>query len=274
MIKFYKYEIPASMAYAEGEVMCEPDFDNYDKCPLCGETVGSVYKKPYVIKLSRMRRGRPMPDNLCLWTNTPGAFSQKAVDAVEKHGITGIESFDKVDRFVYKKKTIYLSYYIPKVTRIDLPVDYDRSCISWLHGLPPHKTCPVCNPQPKVFFECLSLVFKTDRYNGIDIFKTYDLGNSVFCSQRFFDMVKTEELKNFQLTETRLLGAKLLSGKEYGDHGEKDEVIRNWLHLSKKEYYNYIESLDIFSHENKIRKQDTDLTKTDDTCNIISKKVY
>ena len=243
-MEFYTNPMPR-MYYAEGEAECEPDFDNYEKCPLCGDTVGHVPKRPYTVVLKGRVRTRPMPDCLHIWTWFFNAFSKKVVDAIEKYGIAGIEYYEKADRYIYKKETLDFDYYIPKVKRIDLPTDYEKSCISWLQNTTPREICPLCTPQPRVSFQYMSLLFQTDKYDGTDIFKTYEHGEMIFFSQKFVDMVKAEGFTNFNFLSTRLLGAELLTSfcHSYGDHGEKDEAYRKWLHLSPEEYYGYIDSV-------------------------------
>ncbi|MBR4257061.1 MAG: hypothetical protein IKQ18_07825 [Clostridia bacterium] len=238
-MEIYEYQMPPVMYYAEGEALCKPDFDNYEKCPLCKETVGWVPKRPYRIQLKGRVKTRPLPDDLFIWTWFQMGFSKKTVETVEKYGITGIEYYEKADKYVWKNETIDCEYYLPKIKRIELPTDFKKSRFSWLRqsedDLKPY--CKLCTRETKTYIFMMGLYFEMDKYDGTDIFKTYEWGDMIFVSQRFVDMVNNEGLTNFHFRPTRRIGDELL--KMSGT----DETKINWLHVTPETYYEFINSL-------------------------------
>ena len=236
-MEFYELEAPPVMYYTEGEALSKPDFDNYEKCPVCGKIVGTVPKRPYRIQLKGRVKTRPLPDNLYIWFFFKTGFLKRTVEAVERNGITGIEYYEKADKYIWKNETIDCDYYLPKVKRIELPIDYNKSRFAWLEGDEPELYCKLCRRETRTYFFTMGLYFETDKYDGTDIFTTYECGDRIFVSQKFVDMVNKENLTNFHFRPTRRIGDELL--KRSGT----DETKIKWLRVAPGTYYEFINSL-------------------------------
>ena len=196
--RFFVAEYPRKSDYAAAEpILPEYDFDRCVRCPQCGQLVsGGYWMQPRSIKITK----RKLPD--FLYTDgdqAPFLLSREALTKIQEAGLTGITAFQEIEasRFQRKAKAEMEipSYYHIELARSRITIDHDHSVI--VYGKQ-NKTqyCPLCNQvtAPYDFFRTLSL--NTTEYEGYDIFYIYELGGTVFFSQRFIEFYHESGLTN------------------------------------------------------------------------------
>lgn len=196
MMPLYVVVYPSIARYAEASIMNGVYGDAKEKCPLCAAPVsGGEIQFPVCLELSNIK----MPDFMYTYgMDMPFVVSQKCKDVLEKKRISGITGYKRIDKIIYKGVEIAdSSYYLPEIQRIELPIDRRLSRISYGDATST-SICPLCNPTGKTMDFIFGLYFVISSDSGLDIFKTYELGDCVLVSQDFIDMVKKEKLTNFK----------------------------------------------------------------------------
>lgn len=186
--------------YAEAHpIDIEYDFTIFERCPVCNERVtGGFWPRPREVVLTK----RNIPDFLPgVNDTTPFLLSEKALQAIQSSGLTGITHIDEIEhvRFLRKskKETPIPKYYRVELARSRITIDHDRSVI--IYGSSSNrKACPLCRQKPMCYDFTRSLSFHMEDYEGYDIFQIYEMGDTVFLSQRFVDFYKTSGLTNLR----------------------------------------------------------------------------
>lgn len=197
MASFYEVRLPGNGKYAESfGVNPEYDFTPRALCPVCGQNLSPGYWiHPRQLSLTK----RKTPDILaCYSAESLFLFSERAIQAMQKHGITGITKIEKTDSVVFQRKssdpTPPPDYYDLLFVRSRVTINHQESKIKYLHNYVDKPICPVCCPVGRLSHEYYELVYNMEEYEGYDIFHTWERGGTVFVSQKFLDMWKEEKL--------------------------------------------------------------------------------
>lgn len=190
-MQLYIVDYPRKSEYAEAAVIpIEHDYDRIDHCPECGGYVsGAYWLPPREVVLTKHKA----PDFLYAYCdNVPFVVSERVVEAIRSTKLTGLLVAEEIEtvRFQRKpKQEKYLpKYYHIEVARSRITIDHEHSVIKY-GNRKDGPGCPLCRQVPATydFFRNLSLNLK--EYEGYDIFQIYELGNTLFLSQRFIDMI-------------------------------------------------------------------------------------
>lgn len=182
----YNVIYPSNAKFAVAEAV-DPQYNygKFDSCPSCGGRVSGCY---WVEKREIMLNKNKLPDFLYIYggANIPFLVSERALAVLKENEISGILKFEPVDAVRLKKEVLDVKYYILTLKRELYPINHERSKI--VYGDNPHARCRVCNPIGRTKDIIAELYFKSDVTVTQDIFKIYDLGDSVFLSERFTDV--------------------------------------------------------------------------------------
>ena len=176
---------PTTSKYAWGEVV-DPIYDenNVSLCPVCNGLLSGM--KWIGEKKLEIRGRKNIPDFLYAYgINSPFVISEKALTVLKENGIKGITDTEKVDRIIVKKEIINQTFYIMTLERCIFPIDYTRSKIVFGTEFHPEKKCKLCNPFGRTKDFILGLYFDRKTDVDMDIFYTYEMGDTVFLSERF-----------------------------------------------------------------------------------------
>lgn len=207
--KLYIVDYPRKSDFAEAAVIpARYDYDRFVKCPQCGERVsGAWWQRPREVVLTRQKT----PDFLYAYCdNTPFLLSEKAVDAITKAGLTGIEVIEEIESVRFqrksKKERTIPRYFHVELARSRITIDHEKSIIRY--GSSRNRVpCPLCRQVPATYDFFRSLEFRTDEYEGYDIFQIYELGDTVFLSERFVEFYEKSGLTNLRYDPARKHGA-------------------------------------------------------------------
>ncbi len=183
-------DIPTTEKYAEGSLI-EPEYlyDKCEICPQCGRKIsGGYWKSPRSVALSKQN----LPDFLYIYGgSTAFLISEKALNVINKAELTGISCIEEIEHLQYqrksKKENPIPKYYYFEVMRSKISIDHEKSKISY-GRINENERCTLCNPIAATYDFFKSTIFNTDNYEGYDIFKTYELGDSLILSERFVDV--------------------------------------------------------------------------------------
>lgn len=196
--KLYIVDWPRKTEWAEAApIDVEYDYERIEKCPHCGEVVsGAYWMPPREVVLTK----RKCPDFLYSYSGgTPFVISENAVNKIQQAGLTGIICTDKIEKARFQRKAkvdVFLpNYYYVELKRSRITIDHTHSKIEYGFGSD-RKGCPLCRQVPATYDFFRSLSFHMDDYEGYDIFHIYELGDTVFLSQRFVDFYKESGLTN------------------------------------------------------------------------------
>ena len=220
----YIVDYPNRSDYAEAAVIkVEYDYDKCVHCPQCGDRVsGAYWKRPREVVLTK----RNAPDFLYAYCdNVPFVISEKALEIIRQAGLTGIEKAEEIEFVRYqrnsKKEIPIPKYYHIELSRSRMTIDHTHSVISYGSPYGSAKDaggCSLCRQVPRTYDFFRSLAFHTDKYEGYDIFQTYEMCNTVFLSQRFVDVCKANDLTNLRFDPAQKHGqwtaAYFLDGNE------------------------------------------------------------
>lgn len=141
--------------------------------------------------------------------NAPFVISEKALCEISRAGLKGIICAEEIETVRFQRKT-KKERVIPKYFHIELA----RSCITINHqkskivyGNQSGIACPLCRQIPATYDFCRSLSFCMDFFEGYDIFQIYELGETVFLSQKFVDFYRNSTLSNLHFTPAEKYGA-------------------------------------------------------------------
>lgn len=209
----YTAEYPRKATYAEAyPIDVEYDYDRYVSCPRCGRRVsGAYWLRPREVVLTK----RNAPDFLYAYCDqVPFVISENALEKLRAGGLTGIAHAEEIElvRFQRKAKTEtpIPKYYHIELARSRITVDHEASVIKYgkLHD---EAICPLCRQVPATFNFIRSLSLHTEAYEGFDIFQIYELGDTVFLSQRFVDFCRENHLTNLHFVPAQKHGQELSS---------------------------------------------------------------
>ncbi len=188
----YNVIYPKNAKFAEAEAINpEYNYRKFDKCPSCGRRVsGCKWMGKKEIKLSK----KNLPDFLYIYggADTPFLVSKRALDVLRENEVSGILKAEPLDVVRLKKEVLDVKYYTLNLQREPYPIDHQRSKIVYGDNL--HARCSVCDPIGRTKDIIVELYFKSDVTVSYDIFKIYDLGDSVFLSERFTDVCRKNGL--------------------------------------------------------------------------------
>ena len=184
---------PPTTKYAWGEVV-KPIYDE-ENIPLCPVCKGYVSGMKWVGEKTLEIRGRKnIPDFLYAYgINIPFVISEKALKILKENGIKGIVNVDKIDKIIVKKEPIDQIFYVATLERCIYPIDHTRSKIIFGEHHPERK-CKLCNPFGATHDFTLGLYFDPQAKVDMDIFKIYEMGDSVFFSEKFVKVCQKNNL--------------------------------------------------------------------------------
>ena len=202
---FYIVDYPRKSDFAEAAIIpVEYDYTRVVKCPQCGERVsGGYWKHPREVVLTRQKT----PDFLYAYCDAaPFVLSKKAIEEITQAGLRGIECFEEIESVRFqrksKKERTVPQYYHVELSRSCMTIDHQKSVIKY--GASKDRTpCSVCRQVPATYDFFRSLAFHTDDYEGFDIFQIYELGNTVFLSERFVKFYENSTLTNLHYGPAR-----------------------------------------------------------------------
>lgn len=200
---------PRRSDFAEAAVIpVKHDYTKFVSCPRCGSRVsGAHWERPREVVLTK----RKVPDFLYAYCdNVPFLLSENAMEQICRAGLTGITCAEEIENVRFQRKS-NKELYIPRYYHIELA----RSCITINHqesiivygSKSNTKPCTLCRQVPATYNFFRSLSFNTDVYEGYDIFQIYELGNTVFLSQRFVDFYKKSTLNNLHFGPAKKYGS-------------------------------------------------------------------
>ena len=184
---------PEKQKYTEGLAEdVEYDESQTPRCPKCHAPIAGMKwvgdKKVSITK-------KPLPDFLYIYGGAalPFLVSEKAMNCLLENGITGIEKYEPINSFFIKKAEKTLNYYDLSITRLDLPIDHEKSQINY-GTVHPEQICELCNPKGCTKDFIFSLHLKNESAPECDIFHIYEMGSTAFLSERFIKVVEDNKL--------------------------------------------------------------------------------
>lgn len=212
--ELYIVTYPQTTKYAEAALTDDVkyDYDRVERCHLCGERVsGGFWMQPREVALTNRR----VPDFLYSFSCEPFLISERALTVIRQEGLTGIKNVQEIEHVRFqrkgKKEVPIPKYYFIELERSKMTIDHEKSVIvygSCREGEPYSKACPLCRQIPGTYDFLRHLEFHTERYEGYDIFFTYELGESAFLSQRFVDVCRENGLTNLHFRPAAKYGTK------------------------------------------------------------------
>lgn len=204
----YIVEYPRKSEFAEAAIIdVTHDYTRFVSCPKCGARVsGAYWARPREVVLTKQNA----PDFLYTYCdNAPFVISEKALCEISQAGLKGITCAEEIETVRFQRKA-KKERALPKYFHIELA----RSCITINHqkseivyGNQRGIACPLCRQIPATYDFCRSLSFCMDFFEGYDIFQIYELGETVFLSQKFVDFYKNSTLSNLHFTPAEKYGA-------------------------------------------------------------------
>ena len=184
---------PSGTKYAWGEVV-NPIYDEkqIDLCPLCKNYVSGM--KWIEEKIIELRGRKNIPDFLYSYgTPLPFVISEKALTVLKENGIKGIIETEMIDKVITKKEPVDFTFYTMELERCEMPIDYVRSKI--LFGKPHSELkCKLCNPFGRTKNFIFELCFDVKATADADIFHIYEMGSTIFLSERFIKICQENQL--------------------------------------------------------------------------------
>lgn len=204
----YIVEYPRKSEYAEAAIIgVEHDYSRFVSCPQCGARVsGAYWEHPREVVLTRHKA----PDFLYAYCdNAPFVLSEKAIELIRQAGLTGITCVEEIENVRFqrksKKELAVPKYYHIELARSQITINHQESQIVYGSSSNP-TTCPLCRQVPALYNFFRSLSFNTDVYEGYDIFQIYELGETVFLSQKFVDFCTKNNLSNLHFKPAKKHG--------------------------------------------------------------------
>lgn len=185
---------PPTAKYAWGEVV-DPIYDenNISLCPMCK---GFLSGMNWIGEKTLEIRGRKnIPDFLYAYgINNPFVVSEKALTVLKENDIKGITDTEKIDRIIVKKEITNQTFYMMTLERCIFPIDYTQSKIVFGKNFHPERKCKLCNPVGRTKDFILGLYFDRKTDVDMDIFHTYEMGDTVFLSEQFVKVCQANNL--------------------------------------------------------------------------------
>lgn len=196
--KLFIVEYPRRSEFAEAAVIpVEHDYTKFVSCPKCGARVsGAYWAHPREVVLTKHN----VPDFLYAYCdNTPFLISEKAMEKIIQAGLKGIICFEEIEKIRFQRKSkrdiLPPKYYHIELARSHITINHQESNI--VYGRQNKSViCSLCNQVPATYNFFRSLSFNTDVFEGYDIFQIYELGNTVFLSERFVEFYRESMLSN------------------------------------------------------------------------------
>ncbi len=194
----YIVDYPRKTEFAEAApIDVNNDYSRYESCPKCGNRVsGALWMRPREVVLT----SRKIPDFLYAYCDdSPFLLSENALQKIQDAGLVGITKAEEIEHIRFqrksKKEVPIPKFYHIELARSMITIDHPKSRI--VYGNRGKRTCcSLCRQVPATYNFFRSLSFNMDAYEGYDIFYIYELGNTVFLSQRFVDFYKENKLTN------------------------------------------------------------------------------
>lgn len=194
----YIVDFPRNNEYADAApIEIRHDYGRVDRCPQCGAYVsGAYWMPPREVVLTK----RKIPDFLYHDNSGPCfVISEDALNRIQNAGLTGIIRAEKIENVRFQRKAkvspLLPNYYYIELLRSKITIDHAKSKISYGYSTE-SRTCTLCRQVPATYDFFRSLSFFMDTYEGYDIFQIYELGETVFLSQRFVDFYRKSGLTN------------------------------------------------------------------------------
>lgn len=216
----YIVDWPRKTEFAEtAPIDVEYDYTRVKRCPHCGEIAsGAYWMPPREVVLTK----RKCPDFLYTYSGTtPFVISEKAATIIQQAGLTGITSIEKIEKVRFQRKaknnTLIPQYYFLELEQSRVTINHAKSNINYSYSSD-RKACPLCRQVPATYDFFRSLSFHMEAYEGYDMFHIYELGGTVFLSQRFVDVYRESGLTNLHFGPAekhgRWMAAYFLDGNE------------------------------------------------------------
>lgn len=215
-LNIYIAVYPRTTKFAWGEVV-DPVYDEkqISLCPVCN---GFLSGMKWVGEKTLEIRGRKnIPDFLYSYgTSNPFVISEKALKVLKDNGIKGIVATEIIDKIIVKKEPIDQKFYILTLERCVLPIDYSKSKIVFGKQLDPERICKLCNPFGRTKDFIFGLYFDCNTKVDMDIFHTYEMGGTIFLSEKFIKICQKHDLKGlfFENVTEHYTGKGILSEQE------------------------------------------------------------
>jgi len=185
---------PPGKKYAWGEVVENSVYDENQiaLCPLCKQYVSGM--KWIGEKILELRGRKNIPDFLYSYgTETPFVISERALAVLKENGIKGIINTEKIDKIIIKKEPVNYTFYAMELERYEMPIDHARSKILFGKSHPELK-CKLCNPFGRTKNFIFELYFDDKAKVDADIFHIYEMGSTIFLSERFIKICQENQL--------------------------------------------------------------------------------
>lgn len=167
-------------------------------CPKCGAPVGWLdWIEPRRVKLSKPKYGDFVYGLRML-------VSENFKNAYEKSKLKGIKEFLPVNvmkvNYLGKKPFPQTRYYSISLMYSLAKVDLNKSKIT---GQVRERHCDLCMPKRTTIDEVDGLYIDDSNWKGEDIFHLYEMGSTIFVSQKFVDFCLENKFGNFKCINTK-----------------------------------------------------------------------
>ncbi|MCL2565438.1 MAG: hypothetical protein FWE24_06460 [Defluviitaleaceae bacterium] len=168
------------------------------KCSKCSAPIGALYwLEPRRVILSKPRYGDFVSGQRYL-------FSEKVKTAYEQSDLKGVKAFIPVEiakvRYMHKGSPKPPQYYALELEYSYAGVDIEKSVV---RGNPHEGWCTLCNPFRNTKNEIRGIYIDDTNWGGEDIFHLYEMGGSVYASQKFIDFCEEHKFTNFNYINTK-----------------------------------------------------------------------
>ena len=170
--------------FAFGEEVEPIVLGDCEYCPKCGKPISLMkWLNPMYVKLSK-----PAYGDFVYGTFEFFLVSSRFKEQYDQSDLKGIQSFQRIDGIKVSRMKLHSPapeeyYYITPVLS-HMKIDNKRSRIK---GQRNGFKCSVCNPRGITNDKIDGFTLVSDDWNGEDIFRVYELGSTVFMTQKFVD---------------------------------------------------------------------------------------
>jgi hypothetical protein len=185
----YNETAPAAKYGPKGSCPC---------CPLCGEPIGPLlWLEPRQVILSKPKYGDFVMGNKFL-------VSEGFKTAYESSDLVGIMQFRPVEVVKVRYKLV-TSPAPPQYYAVDLSYSYARVDLkkSVIMGNPMQHHCVLCNPFSVTKDRIKGIYIDDAKWGGEDVFHLYEMGGSVYVSQKFIDFCLEHRFTNLKYINTK-----------------------------------------------------------------------
>lgn len=119
--------------------------------------------------------------------------TDRVLDGIKSAGLAGLLAAEEIENVRFQRKP-KLEKHLPKyyhieVARSRITIDHEHSVIKY-GNRKNGPGCPLCRQIPATYDFFRNLSLNMEKYEGYDIFQTYELCNQLLVSQRFVEMAE------------------------------------------------------------------------------------